>query len=208
MAAHDPVEALLFDLGGVVIDIDFDRVFARWAAHSGCDPAAIRGRFAQDAPYQQHERGELDAAAYFACLRRSLGIALTDEQFAEGWGEVFVGEAPGMAALLRSAASQLPLYAFTNSNAAHQAIWSRRFASLLAPFRRVFVSSELGRRKPEPEAFHSVASAIGVAPRGILFFDDSRENVEGALAAGLRALHVGSQEDVRAALHAVLARPV
>ena len=204
MAVDDPVQALLFDLGGVVIDIDFDRVFARWAAHAQCDSAAIRKRFAQDAPYQRHERGEIDAAAYFASLRRTLGIAISDAQFADGWNEVFVGEVPGAAALLRRAGEKMPLYAFTNSNPTHQHVWSRRFSSMLGMFRRVFVSSDLGKRKPEPEAFHAVAAAIGVPPERILFFDDSLENVEGARASGLRAVHVRSVVDVEDSLQAIL----
>ena len=203
-----PYDALLFDLGGLVIEIDFDRVFARWAQHARCEPAAIRARFTQDAPYEQHERGELDAPAYFACLRRSLGIALTDEQFVDGWAEIFVGEVPGMDALLRRAAACLPLYVFTNSNAAHQALWSRRYADVLGLFRRVFVSSDLGLRKPEAAAFRAVAAAIGVLPGRILFFDDSRENVEGAIAAGMPAIHVRSVADVREGLRPVLQPPV
>ena len=148
----NPVDALVFDLGGVIIDIDFERVFARWAELARCDPAAIRSRFSQDAAYEEHERGELDARGYFACLRRSLGLSLTDEQFADGWAQIFIGESPGMAALARRAAARWPLYVFTNSNAAHQAIWSQRYAPALEPFRRIFVSSELGQRKPEPAA--------------------------------------------------------
>ena len=69
-----PIDALLFDLGNVVIRIDFERVFARWAAHAGCDAALLREKFSHDEPYQRHERGEIEAAAYFASLRNSLGV--------------------------------------------------------------------------------------------------------------------------------------
>src|SRR5262249_51914286 len=55
-----PVHALLFDLGGVVIEIDFDRVLARWALHAGTDFAALKSRFSFDPSYQRHERGEID----------------------------------------------------------------------------------------------------------------------------------------------------
>jgi putative hydrolase of the HAD superfamily len=196
MAADDTVDALLFDLGGVVIDIDFDRVFARWAVHAQRDPATIKERFVPDLPYQQHERGEIDAAAYFASLRSSLDIDISNAQFLDGWNEVFVGEIPGMAAVLRRARAKVPLYVFTNSNPTHQRVWSQRFSSTLGLFRQVFVSSDLGKRKPEPEAFHAVAAAMGVPAPRILFFDDSLENVQGARAIGLRAVHVRSMADV------------
>src|SRR6266436_5897100 len=61
--------------------------------------------------YHRHETGEISDAEYFAALRSSLGIELTDAQFLEGWNEIFAGEMPGIAVLLRRAARRLPLYA-------------------------------------------------------------------------------------------------
>jgi len=78
------VRALLFDLGGVVITLDFQRVFNRWAFVAGCEAASLAGRFSQDDAYARHERGEIDAAGYFARLRSTLGIELSDEQFLDG----------------------------------------------------------------------------------------------------------------------------
>ena len=199
-----PVEALLFDFGGVLIDIDFDRVCARWAEHAGCAAASIKARFKPDGHYERHERGEIDAAAYFASLRSSLGVDLTDAQFDDGWQAVFVAEIGGMAALLRRAGATLPLYVFSNTNAAHYAEWSRRYREVLRPFQRVFVSCEIGKRKPDADAFRAVAAAMAVPLPRILFFDDSLENVEGARLSGMRAVHVRSIADVEAALETVI----
>ena len=103
------VDVLLFDLGRVVVDIDFERVFARWAAMAGCDPAAIRERFSHDEPYCRHEVGHIDAAQYFDCLRRSLAIDLSNAQFIDGWNAVFIGEMPGIANLLAWLEPRIPL---------------------------------------------------------------------------------------------------
>src|SRR5262245_28550270 len=150
--ALDSVDALLFDLGGVVIEIDFNRAFARWAAHSHHRLETIKAQFAFDCFYKRHERGEIGASEYFASLRTSLGIDISDTQFVDGWNAIYVREVPGIAALLQRAKGKMPLYAFTNSNPTHQRVWSQRFAAVLSLFRTVFVSSDLGKRKPEPEA--------------------------------------------------------
>ena len=96
------------------------------------------------------------------------------------------------------------LDALTNSNPTHQHIWSTRFAAVLALFHTVFVSSELGTRKPDPGAFRVVAAAIGVQLPRIVFFDDSLENVEGARAMGLRAVHVRTIADIEGSLQEIL----
>lgn len=198
------VEALLFDLGGVVIDIDFDRVFAHWAAAAGERLDTIRARFSFDAFYERHERGEIQARAYFASLRASLGLNLSDAEFVAGWSDIYVGETPGVAALLHRLQDKIPLYAFTNSNPTHQRVWAKNYATTLRAFRHVFVSSDLGKRKPEPEAFAAIAAAIGVRLSRILFFDDTLENVLSARAIGMPTVHVRSVRDIETAVAGLL----
>lgn len=189
------VDALLLDFGNVLVEIDFRRVVDHWAARAGVDAAALRARFSHDEPYQRHERAEIGTQAYFASLRRSLGIELGDEALEEGWNAVFVREIPEVVEVLPRLARRLPLYVFSNTNGAHHRFFARRYAGALAPFRKVFVSHELGARKPEPHAFRKVAEAIGVAPGRVLFFDDLAENVAGARAAGMPGVLVSSPGD-------------
>jgi putative hydrolase of the HAD superfamily len=196
-------DALLFDIGRVVLDIDFNRTLAIWAGHAGCKPADLAARFVRDDMYKGHERGEVDDAAYFARLRASLGIDIADDAFLEGWNAIFVGEMAGIAPLLARAGQRLPLYAFSNTNRAHAAHFSHHFAELLGGFREVFLSSAIGLRKPDAAAYDHVVKAIGVPAARIVFFDDLMENVEGARARGLTAVHVTSIGDVAGALEAL-----
>jgi putative hydrolase of the HAD superfamily len=196
-------DALLFDLGRVVLDINFNSTLACWAGHSGCEPAHLLGRFSRDEIYQRHEKGEIGDAEFFAALRSSLGIGLSDAQFLEGWNAIFAGEMPGIAPLLERAAKRLPLYAFSNTNGAHADHFSQRYAAVLGHFREIFLSSMIGLRKPDAAAYDHVVKAIGVPASRIVFFDDLAENIDGARARGLIAVHVTSPEDVAEALAAL-----
>lgn len=180
--------------------IDFNKVFAAWAAQAGERAETIRARFSFDEFFERHERGEIDAAEYFASLRSSLGIKLTDGQFTDGWTAIYCGEIPHVLELLDRLKDRLPLYAFTNSNPTHQRVWAKNYRHILSRFRKVFVSSDMGKRKPEPDAFQAVADAIGVPLDAILFFDDTLENVQGARAVGMRAVHVRSGKDIEDAV--------
>ena len=195
--------ALLFDLGGGVLEIDFDRVFQTWAARASCDPEALRRRFKFDDAYEQHERGEIDAAGYFASLRSTLRLRLSDEDFIAGWSDLYVGPVGGMFAVLAAAREHFPLYAFTNSNPTHQTVWATRYVLELSVFRSIFVSSELGLRKPDPRAFSEVARLAGFPASAFIFFDDTLENVMGARTAGMQGVHVQSTDDVRVALRSL-----
>jgi glucose-1-phosphatase len=196
-------DALLFDLGRVVLDTDFARTLACWADHAGCEPAQLVQCFSADDAYHRHERGEISDAEFFASLRTSLGIDVSDAQFLEGWNAIFGGAMPEIEPLLARAAERLPLYAFSNTNRAHVAHFSQSYAGLLRHFRKLFLSSSIGLRKPEPAAYDHVVKEIGVPAARIVFFDDSADNIEGAQGRGLTAVHVTSTRDVADALAAL-----
>ena len=199
------VDAIVFDFGGVLVDIDLRRAFTAWGAAAGVPADAIAARFAVDEACRAHERGEIDDRAYFAHLRSALALPrLSDEQMLAGWTAIIGEPIPGIEALVRQLASRLPLYVFSNTNPAHLAHFAPRFRGLLAHFRRTFTSCELGRRKPDAEAFARLSSLIGVPPARLGFFDDMEANVAGARRAGLRAHHVTRPDQIAAISEALL----
>ena len=191
------LEAVVFDLGGVLIDIDLGRAFAAWGAAAGVPAATIAARFTVDEACCAHERGEIDDSAYFAHLRRLLRLELPDEALRAGWNGIIGEPLPGIEEVVRELAAQRPLYVFSNTNPAHIAHFTPRLRTLFRHFRHVYTSCEIGRRKPEPEAFARLASLIGAPPARLAFFDDVEENVAGARRAGLEAYRVRSAAEIR-----------
>ena len=194
------VDALLWDFGGVLIEIDFDRTFARWAELSGLPPAQVKRDFRHDAAYDAHERGLLDTRGFCDKVRRDLGASLDDDQVLDGWMRLLGDEIAPTVALLPRLAPRIPQFLFSNTNTEHHAVWGPKHAAALAPLRRQFISSEMGVRKPDAEAFERVAAGMGVALDRILFFDDTLRNVEGARRVGMQAVLVRSPDDVAAAV--------
>jgi glucose-1-phosphatase len=196
-------DALLFDLGRVVLDIDFNNTLTRWSGDAGCAPADLAARFPRDETYRRHETGQISDAEFFTGLRASLRVGLSDAQFLEGWNAIFIGEMPGIALQLARAARRVPLYAFSNTNPAHAQYLAKAYAGVLGHFRKIFLSPAIGLRKPDAAAYDHVVKAIGVPAARIVFFDDSTENIEGARDRGLQAVHVTSPDDVANALDAL-----
>ena len=198
-----PPQVLLFDLGGVLVDIDFGRALDAWAPRSALTPQLLRQTFRHDAPYQRHERGEIDAAQYFDHLAMALQLDASHAQIEQGWNAIFLGEIVRTRRIVEHMRTRLPCFVFSNTNAAHMAAWTAMYPALVGAFDGVFTSHELGLRKPERAAFERVCALIGQPASSVLFFDDLAENVAGARAAGLQAVQVRSPDDVAAALRAV-----
>lgn len=196
-------DALLFDVGGVVIDIDFQRAIRAWQSISSLSREELNAAFRCDQEYERHERGEISASSYFDHLASSLGLRGTHALIADAWNSIHVGEITETLRMVQAARSQLPCFAFTNTNATHHAAWSSRFPAVVASFDRIFASYQLGCRKPEQRAFELVAREIGASLDAIVFFDDSAENVEAAHRIGMRAVLVRSPDDIRTALESM-----
>lgn len=195
-----PTRAVLFDLGGVLLQTDFKRALATWAPHSRLPPERLRELFAVDEPFRHHETGRLDDEGYFAHLRQSLVLDCDLAQVRAGFDAILVREIAEAVELLEAIRTRVPCYAISNTNRSHVAHIARAFPGFLSRFARVFVSHEIGHRKPQPEAFDHVLRAIGAPAPEVLLFDDLEPNVEAAAAMGLQVVLVKGPEDVRGAL--------
>ena len=89
MTTQKNIKGLLFDLGGVVINIDFDQALQIWARYSRLSIEVLRSHFSMDAEYQRHERGEINEAEYFKHLCNLLQLEANDSEIAMGWQRVF-----------------------------------------------------------------------------------------------------------------------
>ncbi|MDP6377028.1 MAG: HAD family phosphatase [Pseudomonadales bacterium] len=198
------IKAVLLDLGNVVLDVDFRRVFAFWAEAADVDVRRFYERWQLDDAYREHERGERDFERYAAALEARFKVDLPVSVWREGWNALFVGAYGGVVRRLPDVANRMPLYGFTNTNAVHHDKWSSLYEPELEPFHHIYVSSEIGLRKPDREAYEFVVQSMGMAPEEVLFLDDTHENIAGARQVGLNSVHVTSAGDVERELDGIL----
>lgn len=184
-----PPKALLFDLGGVLLRFQPRAAFAYWAEAAGVDTASLAARWAVDEAYEALEVGAIDFPTYTGRLAPRLGIDLPPAAWLRGWNAPIGEPFATVTKLLPALAKQFPLYCFSNTNAAHQAVWQPQMAHLLQPLTKVYASWQLGARKPNADAYRQVLADMGFASGDVLFIDDNRANVAGATAVGLDARH-------------------
>ena len=201
MHLHAP-KALLFDLGGVLVDIDFTRALRSWAAHSKLPFDELKRKYQFDPAYECHERGEISASEYLSHIAETLELSASPEQVEIGWNAIFRGEITTTRLLVERVRQHIPCYAFTNTNASHMATWSKLYPGVVSAFSKVYASHEIGLRKPDASAFEYICRDTGIAPSEFLFFDDLLENVHAASEAGLQGVLVRSPEDIAASLQA------
>jgi epoxide hydrolase-like predicted phosphatase len=197
-------EALIFDLGKVVFDLSFDKIFQCWAAASGQQAEAIKSGFQFDELFDMFERGEATNEEFRAEISQRLNLMLTDEVFDEGWCALYLDTYEGIDKLLSSLKKQYQLVALTNTNSIHEQVWKIKYRKSLSYFDKVFCSHDLKARKPEIQAYQSVLDYLGVEPQRTIFLDDSSANTVGAAHLGIKPILVKSQQQMRTDLRKIL----
>ena len=90
----------IFDLGNVIVDIDFNRVLGAWSNFSRVPLATLKQSFTMGEAFHQHERGEISDEVFAEKLCHEMALPLSYEQFSHGWQAVFVGIRPEVIAIM------------------------------------------------------------------------------------------------------------
>lgn len=190
------IGAAVFDLGGVLVEVDGGRAPIAWAEAMGVSAEEVLRRIGGQTLSDAFERGEIAPEAFARQVRDRFDGRLSAEAFLRGWTAILGAPLPGTEALLARLARRMRLAALTNTNAIHAAEVRRTCARLLEPFERVFMSFEMGARKPEAACFRQVLDWLGLPPDRVVYFDDNPENVEAAARLGMAARAVNGPADV------------
>ncbi|CAI1142329.1 glucose-1-phosphatase [Serratia entomophila] len=189
----------IFDLGNVIVDIDFKRVLGVWSNLSGTPLAVLSDRFAMGEVFQQHERGQISDEDFAGKLCEEMGIALSFEQFATGWQAVFVALRPEVIDIMQRLRNEgHRVVVLSNTNRLHCNYWPQHYPEVATAADHLYLSQDLGMRKPDANIYLHVLNAENAAAEDAVFFDDVPANVAAAQALGIKAVLVSDRDVVPA----------
>jgi putative hydrolase of the HAD superfamily len=200
MTDLEPPKLAIFDLGNVVFRVDWEPMFNTWSQASGTPIARLRDSFRFDQNFEAFERGNLSPEEFHRRLCRTLGSEFSYSDFVTGWNAIYQDVFEGIELTLQQLKYKIQVVAFTNTNETHCLVWPERYREVLSHFQSIFISSEIGIRKPEAEGFGLVLDRCGVSPGEVIFFDDFVPNIEAAASLGIRAILVDSSDVVKKSL--------
>lgn len=188
------IKAIIFDLGGVLIDFSgMHDIRSMMAKDPGQD--AIRPRWITCPVISVFERGEVSSDTFASEFVETWDLQIEPDDFISVFKSWIKGTLPGAEQLLALLRPHFTLACLSNTNPVH---WSQMMhdIGLHAQLDQHFASHTLGRMKPDPSVFADVCAEMGFAPNEVIFFDDGVENIEGAKLAGLHAYQVQSPEEI------------
>jgi|KBSMisStaDraftv2_1062788.scaffolds.fasta_scaffold65005_3 glucose-1-phosphatase len=194
-AQTPPIDTILFDLGGVLIELAGVEQMLAWSPGLG-DTHELWRRWLHSPAVRRFETGGATEEEFAAAIVGEFDLPVSADEFIAAFTHWPRALFPGATALLTELKPRFRLASVSNTNTLH---W-RRFRdewALDGHFHHNFPSHRVGRLKPDAEYFHHVLDALDAAPHTVLFVDDNAINVDAAARAGLTARRVAGPQGVR-----------
>lgn len=198
---------VVFDLAGVICHFHPERKVRALAEATGLRADRVRELVWDSGLDLRADAGEFTIAEYVEVLNTTLGTDLPQETFREAWAAGLVID-EGVLDFVR--AVSVPTAVFSNNGPLLSDVFNHELAPVRDAVAAVVVSWQTGAIKPDRQAFEGLGAIIQVAPAEMIMVDDSEDNVTGARAAGIDAIHYTDLDSLRRQLllrHVVVNSP-
>ncbi len=188
-------EAVVFDLGGVIIHIDPQLTYQAFAGLSSQPVDQIRKQFEALQVFERFETGHLSDEAFLDLLRQAIGNASDRDILVQAWNALLLDIPARKLHVIRELAKKYRVFLLSNTNSIHfkevEQILNRQhgirqFSDIMEG---VVLSYEVNLRKPDLKIYDHIARKYRLEPTRTLFIDDSLPNVEGARQLGFAGIH-------------------
>ena len=191
------INNLIFDLGGVIIDLDFQASFQEFATLSGLSANEVAQRTEGLMFFTDYEKGLISSQQFRQQIGDLLQFSASDNAIDNAWCSMLGGMPAPRLQLLQRLKSKYRTFALSNTNDIHV----RKFNSIVEEslgsvhlfnehFEEVYFSHEMKMRKPDSEIYLTVLQEQQLKPAETLFIDDNLDNVQGAANLGIQTLHL------------------
>lgn len=189
-------ENIIFDLGGVIIDVDYNLTAKEFSKLAGHDVSHVYNKKTQVNFFDKFETGKITCDEFHHELRTLLQLPdVSDEELDFAWNAMVLNLPSERINILRSLREHKKIFLCSNTNAIHEILITKALASFgMKSFDEIFhgvvYSHHVGMRKPHKEIFDYMIQKYKLNPERTAFIDDSPQHVVGASTCGIHAFHL------------------
>jgi len=190
------IKNIIFDLGGVIINLSVEKTHQAFGALSGMSVEEIKSIVHQGAYFHDYERGLISDAEFRMHLRQSLNLQVSDAQLDAAWNAMLLDIPMERIDLLVRLKEKFSIYLLSNTNNIHLQSFNGIVQNLTGQsaidnyFHRTYYSHLLKLSKPDVAIYNHVLLQNSLEPESTIFLDDNKDNLIGANKAGIKTFHV------------------
>lgn len=196
------IKCIVFDLGGVIINIDYHLSVKEFSKLGLVDFQNQFSQAKQSGFFDDFEIGKFSAQQFYDFVRNISGNKnISNEQIEVAWNAMLLDIPAERIKLIKLLSQQYKVLLLSNTNEVHFKSFEAQFNQVAGVgiheiFHKAYLSHEIGRRKPNKSTFEFILNDAKADAEETLFIDDTTVHVEGAESAGIRAYLLSSGEDI------------
>jgi glucose-1-phosphatase len=192
---------IIFDLGGVVVDVESDRLVHQVSQLLGRSFDDIHQAVYHEDLMLPFELGKLSAQEYYGGLKKQIELPWAYEQFVTAWNGIFSPK-EDVIAVMQRLSQRHKIIALSNTNELHLTCIQRTIPHLRI-IQDWIASCDVGLRKPDPEIYQLALKRSKMMPREAVYIDDRPELVEAGRQVGLHAIRFESGQQLESDLQSI-----
>jgi len=194
------IKAIIFDLGAVILNINYQNTIDAFSKLGVKNASTFYSQKVQANLFNQIETGDITAEKFLTELQKETNNASAN-QVSKAWNDMLLDLPENRLAVIQSLKKEYSIYLLSNTNTIHidafkkkigDVKW-RKFCNL---FNKMYLSHELGLRKPNAAIFEYILREQNLKPQEVFFIDDSPEHIEGANKLGVKTHHLKKGEEI------------
>ena len=198
----DGVKTIIFDLGGVIVDLDRNRAVCNFEKAGLKNAEEVIGAYLQGGIFMQFEEGSLDREAFYKEFRSLVGKETPCDEIDNGWMGFVGGIQQYKLDMLDELRKKYAIYLLSNTNPvvmewAYSPAFSKEGRILPDYFDKLYLSYKIGKSKPNRAIYEYVIKDAGITPQETLFIDDGKANCLAAAQLGFKTFMPQNGEDFR-----------
>ena len=195
------ISTLIFDFGGVLIDLDMNQSILNFKKLGVENVENYLSNFGQSGFFMQLEKGKISAEEFRSEIRKLTTNTITDKEIDDAWNAFLVRIPSEKLDIVYQLRKKFRVIMLSNTNAIHFPYAERTFFSyknrgIDEYFDKCYRSYDMKMAKPDAEIFEAILSQEQVAPNQCLLLDDGPKNIEQAQKLGFQTYFVDPKEDL------------
>jgi len=195
------ISTLIFDFGGVLIDLDMNQSILNFKKLGVENVEKYLSNFGQLGFFMQLEKGKISAEEFRCEIRKMTPKAITDSEIDDAWNAFLVRIPSEKLDIVYELRKKYRVIMLSNTNAIHfpyaeQTFFSYKNRSIDEYFDKCYRSYDMKMAKPDAEIFEAILSQEQVAANQCLLLDDGPKNIEQAQKLGFQTYFVDPKEDL------------
>ncbi len=186
------INAIIFDLGGVLLNIDFNKVSTAFKTLGLHNFDELYSQNTASRLFTQLETGHISNDDFFTAVNKNSSRLITSDDIIKSWNSMLLDFRTDSLNALSTMKEKYRLFLLSNTNSIHLKAFNEIFNktnghhSFDDYFEKAYYSNEIGLRKPDPESYQLVIAENNLVAEETLFIDDTLPNIEGAKKVGLQ----------------------